>query len=365
VSAAPATTAAPAQESMEVDGGLPDDVVEKINKTSEELSSMRRQKKKPPVEYATLESIKAYQQTNTIPSLHSARSAGITALDIDATDNLILTGGNDKHVQVYNKAEDKVVVNLAGHTKKITSVQFRGKQQENDVFISASADKHVRVWIPDDKKVYALGHNINAHKHEVTGVHVHPSKDYFVSAGLDAKWSLYDFESAKPVVETFHAQEQGYSSIQFHPDGMILGAGTTDGVVQIWDVKSQKVAAQFEDHAGHVKAIAFSENGYILATASEDNLVKIWDLRKLANTKTFSLDEGYKVNTLKFDHYGQYLAVGGTDVRVLKAKDGSSLATFTDNNATEITGLHWSSLAQTLVSSGLDRTVRFYGTANE
>ncbi|OBZ91584.1 Pre-mRNA-processing factor 19 [Choanephora cucurbitarum] len=358
---APTTTTAPVEESMEVDGGLPEEVAEKITKTSEELSSARRQKKKPPVEYATADSIKAYQQTNTIPSLHSARSAGITALDVSG--QLILTGGNDKHVQVYDKSEDKVIANLGGHTKKITSVQFR--DESHDVFISGSQDKHVRVWVTSEKTGYALGHNINAHKGEVTQVHVHPSKDYFVSAGLDAKWSLYDFESAKPIVETFNKDDAGYSSIQFHPDGMILGAGTTDGVVQIWDVKSQKVAARFEDHAGHVKAMAFSENGYILATASEDNLVKIWDLRKLANTKTFTLDDNYKINTLSFDPYGQFLAVGGTDVRVLKAKDGSHIAAFNENNGTDITGLHWSPLAEELVSSGLDRTIRFYGTANQ
>jgi pre-mRNA-processing factor 19 len=102
---------------------------------------------------------------------------------------------------------------------------------------------------------------------------------------------------------------------------------------------------------------------YILASASEDNQVKIWDLRKLANTKTFTLDEAYKINSLSFDNYGQYLAIGGTDVRIVKAKDGSAIATFNDNTA-EITGLHWSPLAQGLMSSSLDRTVRFYGASN-
>lgn len=99
-----------------------------------------------------------------------------------------------------------------------------------------------------------------------------------------------------------------------------------------------------------------------MATASEDNLVKLWDLRKLSNTKTFILDEGYKVNSLAFDFYAQYLAVGGTDARVFKAKDGSELAKFTDNTA-EITGLKWAPLAENLLAAGLDRTVRYYSAA--
>ena len=97
-----------------------------------------------------------------------------------------------------------------------------------------------------------------------------------------------------------------------------------------------------------------------MATASEDNLVKLWDLRKLSNTKTFTLDEGYKINSLSFDNYAQYLAIGGTDVRILKAKDGSPIASFSDNTA-EVTGVKWAPLAKSLLAAGLDRTVRYYG----
>lgn len=42
---------------------------------------------------------------------------------------------------------------------------------------------------------------------------------------------------------------------------MILGAGTGDSVVRIWDVKSQTVAATFGEHTGRINALAFSENG--------------------------------------------------------------------------------------------------------
>lgn len=183
-------------------------------------------------------------------------------MDVNESGTLILTGGNDKHVQVYDKTEDKVLANLTGHTKKITAVKFRGQQEQDDVLLSASADKHVRVWVADEKKGYKLGHNIAAHKADVTGISVHPSKDYFVSAGLDSKWAFYDFETAKPIVEAFDTEvEAGYHSISFHPDGMILGAGTGNSVLQMWDLRTQKIAARFEDHAGKVNALAFSENG--------------------------------------------------------------------------------------------------------
>ena len=36
--------------------------------------------------------------------------------------------------------------------------------------------------------------------------------------------------------------EGGYTAAQFHPDGLILGAGTQDSLVRIWEVRQQKVS---------------------------------------------------------------------------------------------------------------------------
>lgn len=74
----------------------------------------------------------------------------------------------------------------------------------------------------------------------------------------------------------------GYTSVQFHPDGLILATGTASKVVRIWELRQVKNVAVFEGHLGPVTALSFSENGYHLATAAAEG-VKLWDLRKLKN----------------------------------------------------------------------------------
>jgi pre-mRNA-processing factor 19 len=106
----------------------------------------------------------------------------------------------------------------------------------------------------------------------------------------------------------------GYSSIDFHPDGLLLGTGTVDSTLKIWDVKSGTIATTFSDFSGKVASLSFSENGYYLATASECNLVKIWDLRKLANIHTIEVPD--MVSKVRFDASAQFLGVShGQSVR--------------------------------------------------
>ncbi|CAG8652242.1 7877_t:CDS:2, partial [Racocetra fulgida] len=190
----------------------------------------------------------------------TSANSGITCLDIDQTENLILTGGNDKKAQIFNRERNK--------TEK--TVQTLAKVESNEV----------------------------------------------------------------------------------NDDGLILGTGTNDSVVRIWDVKSQQNVASFTGHTGRVTSISFSENGYFLATASEDNLVKLWDLRKLSNFHTLTIDEG-KINKVVWDYSGHYLAVGGTDMRIYQSKTWNELVVMSENTA-EITDMKFGELAKYLVVGGLD-----------
>ncbi|KAG9301167.1 hypothetical protein G9A89_012550 [Geosiphon pyriformis] len=341
--------------------GINDKVIQRLTETSEILSKTRKKRKAPP-NLASVDEVKNYRQISYVPSLHKTTSPGITCLDLDETETFVLTGGNDRIVQIYQREEETVVGVLKGHTKKITDVLWhrKGSSEEGDIAFSASADKTVKIWRPAEKG-YVNSKTINVHTQEVTGIGLHATKDYLVSVSLDSTWAFHDIETGSTLIKVeCNEVNNGYSSVEFHPDGLILGTGTNDSVVRIWDMKSQTNVASFEGHTGRVTSLSFSENGYYLATASEDNLVKLWDLRKLDNFKTITLGEGAKVNKVAWDLSGNYLAAGGTDVRIFQAKTWNELAVLT-GNAAEITDLKFERLVKHLVVGGLDRTLRFYG----
>ena len=68
----------------------------------------------------------------------------------------------------------------------------------------------------------------------------------------------------------------------------------------------------------------------------------------------------FKVKDLAFDYSGTFLACAGTDVRVYQVKQWDVLKTFNDHTAVA-TGCRFGDNAKTLVTTSMDRSLKFYG----
>ncbi|KAG5573761.1 hypothetical protein H5410_063527 [Solanum commersonii] len=252
-----------------------------------------------PATLAPVDALKRYTQLNSYP-LHKTNKPGILSLDIHYPKDIIATGGVDSTAVVFDLPSGQIVSTLSGHSKRVTSVRFAA---EGELVVTGSADKTVRVWQNSENGNYDCRHTLKDHSAEVQAVTVHATNKYFVSASLDGTWCFYDLASGVCLAQVADASEsEGYTSAAFHPDGLILGAGTSGAQVKIWDVKSQANVAGFEGHVGAVTAISFSENGYFLA-------VSILLQNELLMTILLPA-------SMEFDHSGNYLALGGSDIRV-------------------------------------------------
>ncbi len=307
-------------------------------------------------------------QINHVPSLHATKPAGISALDLAADGNVVVTGGPDKVIQIFDLENSKVLGTLKGHTKPVTNVAFR-EGNDGRLAISTSADKTVRVWGEDEGK-WAAKANMSGHKGEVTGLAVHPSGSYVAAASVDSTWDLYDLDVGKSVMSyTAIAGVDGsfaYTSFAVHPDGVLHGGGTKDGSIRVWDARqSTSLAATLTSHSSDVTTLSFSENGYYLATSSSsDPTVNIFDLRKLAILNTWKLPAENIISEVRFDPSAQFLSVSGTDLRLYANKSWEEVLKFEDN-AGVLTGARFGKLGSEIVVSGMDRTLRVLGKKAE
>mmetsp|Transcript_13631 Transcript_13631/g.29224 ORF Transcript_13631/g.29224 Transcript_13631/m.29224 type:complete len:512 (-) Transcript_13631:704-2239(-) len=335
---------------------IPEEVLEELTNVNQTLSKSRK-KRAVSESLATAEELATASVLSSHP-LHKTTTGGIVCIDINPySASTLATAGLDGTAQIFDYAAGRVISSLEGHSKRLTSVAYA----TSSVLLTTSADKTTRIWSTESGS-YNCTATLKEHTSEVVGVTVHPSRKYFVTGSADASWCFYDLASTTCLKQvTADDAKEGYSVVQFHPDGLILGTGTETSLIRIWEVKQQKNVATFEGHAKPLKALAFSENGYHLASCSED-CVKLWDLRKLKNFKTLEPYDGAACNTLAFDFSGMYLAVGGADARIYGQKqDWSVVKTFPDMPKKGVTALRFGTDARTLFVGSADHNLRVIG----
>jgi len=346
------------QAAMEVESTnvISDAIKDKLTQKSQTLSRERKKRQISPT-LASEDVIKEYAVQSSDTGLHKTSPPGISCLDIHPTKELVLTGGLDSDLSLFNTQTRKLVTKISGHTKRVNDVAFH---PTDDIVFSCSQDRTVRVWRSAGDNHYTLAHNISrAHSDDVVGISLHATGDYLASASNDKSWAFHDIRSGTTLTKTTDPSiKVGFSSISFHPDGLILGTGTKDNLVRIWDIKAQANVATFEGHTAPVEGLSFSENGYHLATAGGDS-VKLWDLRKLTNFHNIPLSGD--VTSVSFDLSGLYLIVAhGNSVSIFGGKSFLPIKTFSDNTG-KVTDAKFGPDANYFASTSLDRSLKLYG----
>jgi len=342
----------------EEEKGMTEAIMERLQSNAKRLTGERKgRSRKPPPELASQSDLAEYAVKHNYPALHSASVPGITCLDVH--DNIMVTGGNDRSVVIFNSAEQEIIATCKGHQKAIASVVHHPTRQS---VISTSIDSTVRIWNYENEENVTQT-KMKFHQDHVTDLSLHPISDYMLTTSKDKSWLFSDINTGTELIRTF--DDDQVTSGQFHPDGLIFATGTSRAEVKIWDLKSSsqgnaKPAAQpLRGHLGPVEAIAFSENGFHLATASRGNEVKLWDLRKLKNVKTLTMSDSFKVRHLQFDKSGQYLSVAGNDVRIFRIKEWNEVVRLSAHTD-DVTCSRWGHMASKITTCSMDRTVKVF-----
>jgi pre-mRNA-processing factor 19 len=355
--------------------------VKLISSKSLELSEERKKRpKKIPETTRASDTLSNMEVKNTFsPHKKSSSSAGITSIAYNISNNIIASGGIDKDIHVTSMEDGNSIAKAANsHKKSVTCLAFHHHNNNDKSFLlSGSSDNTIKLWsipsssnsnsktVPKMTSVASFDH----HEGAISALKTHPVDNIAVSFSYDGSFSLLDLES-KDV--TLHINDDSnneqfqYLCGAVHPDAIMLGGGTNQGVLKIWDIRQKTVAVNLTDHSKKgLTAVDFSNNGYHVGTGDAEGVYRIWDLRKLKCLNTDTISKDYSsINSIKFDDYGSYVAVGGcgnngSDVHIYHSKEGKLLANLSDHSE-EVTGVLWGPNASFLASCSKDNSVKVW-----
>lgn len=166
------------------------------------------------------------------------------------------------------------------------------------------------------------------------------------------------------------------SSVQWSDaagDSAHLAIGTSESVVQLWDVTASRQVRTMNGHASRVGALAW--NSFVLSSGSRDSTIIHHDVRARQHQLSTLTSHEQEVCGLQWSPDGTMLASGGNDNALCLWKAGnigSNRGTQTpahrlEQHTAAVKAIAWCPWERNLLATGggtADRTVKFWNTTN-
>jgi WD40 repeat protein len=223
----------------------------------------------------------------------------------------------------------------------------------SDMLAAGGGNDPVRLWNPKTGELIREIHEPWAHAMVFT-----PSGETLLVAGTQKKIRLWNFKLNKE-----NGQLEGHKAtikaLAVSPDTSTIASGSQDGIVILWDMTNKRKVAELPAHSDEVTALAFSpeKDGGLLASAGADRFIKLWNIEN--NQVKLKLDAGCGVLAIAFSPDGKTLYSAGDDnlIRSWEVATGKQTGVFKGHDGMVVSLF---ALEDTIISGGLDKTIRFW-----
>ncbi|KAK4046824.1 hypothetical protein OIV83_005820 [Microbotryomycetes sp. JL201] len=206
----------------------------------------------------------------------------------------------------------RVVHTWSGHTKAVSKIRLF--PQSGHMILSASMDARVKLW-----DVYHEGKCLRTfmgHSKAVHDVVFDHNGGQFLSAGFDRQMKLWDTETG--------ACKQAFSNgkipycIVFNPnDENQFLAGMSDKKIVQYDMRSNEIVQEYDQHLGPVNTITFLDENRRFISSSDDKTMRVWDVDIPVPIKLIADPTMHSMPAVTKHPNGKWLAAQSLDNQIL------------------------------------------------
>ncbi|BGP24265.1 hypothetical protein JCM10295v2_003175 [Rhodotorula toruloides] len=212
---------------------------------------------------------------------------------------VVVSGGCDRSVRVWDVSTGLCIHTLTGHTSTVRCLRVLDGRP---IAVSGSRDGSVRVWdIDKGESVHVLaGHTMSVRAIDICG-------NRAVSGSYDATCRLWNVDTGE-CLHVFRGHLSQIYSVAF--DGLRVITGSLDSTVRVWDAETGKFIALLQGHTSLVGQLHLDPHTGTLVSGGSDGRVIVYSLASYEPLHRINAHKS-SVTCLQFDE--RFIVSGGND----------------------------------------------------
>ncbi len=293
------------------------------------------------------------------PSTHSpvrqatAHRGGVQALSLSADGRLLLSGGLDESLRLWEASRLREILVMSGDVGPVEDVCLspHGNYAASCSLRLFREDMVVQLW---ELTGGTERRRLKGHTDTIGSVTVSPDGRRVAAGSADQTALVWAVDQPGSPSISFKGHTGPVSCVVFLGGGDALLTGSHDGSVRLWDARTGEPKGRLKAHFGKVEAVAYGGPSKRIAVAG-DGL----HIRQINGTFTPLRGHSGPVLCVAFWSDGRLLISGGADgtVRLWRAEDGEELTRFRGHDG-PVRAVAVSPDGRTAFSGGADGTIR-------
>jgi serine/threonine protein kinase len=286
------------------------------------------------------------------PLLTTAHPGGVRALCVGTDGKLLLSGGQDETLRVWDAVRLRELRCIAGDVGPVEGLALApgSKWAASSALRLFTKKSAVQLW---DLTTGQERSRLRGHSDTVRCVAISPDGKRVAAGSADGSirvWTL-----GKPVgpALVLKGHSEQVNSVAFLPGGDSLLSGSHDGTIRLWDLKNGAAKGQVNVQAGRVLAVAYGGASRRVGLAGD-----VLRVRQADGSFTSLVGHQGPILSVAFAGDGALVLSGGSDhkVRLWRAEDGKELRCF-EGHTDKVHAVAFSPDGTAIFSGSADGTI--------
>jgi WD40 repeat protein len=264
-----------------------------------------------------------YSQTDSFDKRFVDHFGNVEVTSFSMNGKLFATAGWDNMVNVYSGDSQTLLSSLYGHGAAVTTLSIA---RNNKMIVSGGNDRKVNLWKwSEDDEMFLLDSTVGIHNNPVKAVIIGPGMRTVFSASADGEIQVHNLKKKKHKVIKHAGRIQ---TMAISNDRQKIFCADQSSKLTVYNPFG-KVITTYDGHSDQINSIAVARNNRFIITGSSDKTIIVWDLIKGKEIKKF-VGHDWRISSVDISFDSKYMVSGSIDgVCILwDVETGEKLKTF-------------------------------------